>query len=121
MAGEEVRSAAKVTPERDLRICDSKGLSWLVDLRQGTVLWLIVQLSPLRYRKLSEADAAGHFQGKIRIGKYTIIGAFSFATGETIRKAAFPGMRIRLVPDGNHIGSLIVAFVMNEKQADTGA
>ena len=99
---------------RQLRICDSKGLSWLVDIEHKLVLWLDILLAPLRYRRMSDMDPSGCFTGKIRIGQYAVQGPFSFETGELVRKVTVDGLSVSLLPDEKQMRAVSVAFVQNE-------
>ncbi len=113
--GNVLRSSPTTTQGRVQRICDSKGLTWLVDLERRIVLWFHVLFAPFEYRRLSESDPSECFQGKVRLDRYTIQGSFSLETGELVRKVAIPGLSLRFVPDGKVIRALSVGFLENEE------
>jgi hypothetical protein len=119
LEGQTVRSLAPLN-ERQLRICDSKGVSWLVDLKLDLVLWLDVLLAKLRYRQQDDHDAKDVFTGKVRIGQYTVQGPFSFETGEIVRKVVIPGLSLGFLPDERRIRAVTVAFIENERAVGCG-
>ena len=118
--GEDVRKMETANPRRELKICDEKGLSWLVDLKRNAVLWLNVQLGSLRYRPSSTSDPSGCFEGSFRFGEYTVRGPFSLETAEIIRKVVIPGISLLLVPDAASVRAIGVSFVENERVPETG-
>lgn len=114
LEGEVIRSNSTATQGRELRICDAKGLTWLVNMDHGAALWLDVRLAPLRYRNMSEADPSDCFKGKIHIGQYTVQGPFSFETGEIVRKVEIVGLSLSLLPDEKRIRAVTIAFQENK-------
>ena len=104
---------------RQLKILDSHGLSWLADLQFGTVLWLHVLLAHRRHKPHDDHDPNGVFEGKVRIGQYTVQRPFSFETAEIVRKVRIPCIGIDFVPDEKRICAVLLAFTKNEKASDT--
>ncbi len=103
---------------RQLRICDDKGLSWMVDLQLGTVVWLDVQLGPVEHRKATDHDPSGYFAGRLIIDRCTVRGCFSLETGEIIRKLSIPDVGLLVVPEGKTVRAVLIAFSVNERDSD---
>lgn len=115
-AGDDLRSNKAPNGQREMKISDSKGLFWLVDLKSGAVLCVNINLSNASNRgKIREADTTGCFAGKIRVGEYTVKGAFSLETAEIIRKLRFPGLSLDLIPERTRIRALLIGFKENER------
>jgi len=114
----KIRTCPPLDHPRQLRICDTKGLSWLVETNRETVLWLHIRLATFRYRPQDDHDPTDVFKGKVRIGQYTVQGPFSFETGEIVRTVVVPGLSIGFLPDDKLIRSISVSFTENEMQSD---
>jgi hypothetical protein len=117
LEGQHVRHMASVNG-RQQRVCDSKGLSWLVDLDLRSVLSFEIHLAPFSYRPRNDHDPLTYFSGRVCVDQHTIRGAFSCQTAELVRKVAIPGVNILLVPDGNTVRSVAVEFVINARKSD---
>jgi len=116
--GEMIRNLAPLSNGRQLRICDAQGLSWLVDLELGVVLWLHISFAPPDHRKSSDHDPKRVFKGKFRIGQYTVQGPFLFPIAEVIRKVAISGLEVMMVPGKKQIHSVTISFQENCAKSD---
>lgn len=110
---EKIRSLTPLNG-RQLRVCDSKGVFWLLDLASDNVLCFDVVLA--KRKRPTDNDPLECFTGKIRIGQYTVQGPFSFETGETVRNLVFPGLSLDLIPDEKRIRAVLVGFEENENK-----
>jgi hypothetical protein len=104
---------------RQLHICDSQGISWLVDLNLGLVLWFDVVLARLSHRKQDDHDPRNVFKGKIIIRRWTVEGPFSLPTAELIRKVKIHGLDLHMVPDRKQICAISLAFLENAQRSDS--
>jgi len=112
--GESVRICSTSNCERQIRIWDSKGLSWLVDLDRGVVLVLRILLAPLTRKKGAETQPLDVYTGLVHIGGHKVQGPNSTDTGEIIRKIVIPRLGLVLVPERKRICALLIGFTENE-------
>ncbi|HZP61665.1 MAG TPA: hypothetical protein VFB27_15170 [Opitutaceae bacterium] len=111
--GETIRNIPPLN-NRQLKICDAQGLSWLVDLKLDVVFWLEVSFASSYDKKPTDHDPTEVFKGKVRIGQYTVQGPFLFPIAEVIRKVEIPGLSVMMVPGKKQIHSLTINFKNNE-------
>lgn len=96
-------------------ICDTKGVSWLVEESSGAVFSLKILLSVKeKTLGMESLSASQPFSGILRVGKYSVRGAISFETAEMMRDVTVSNITIFWLPGRHQMKGLVVGFERNE-------
>jgi hypothetical protein len=127
----DLRAAIEVSPSRELDkrglatgveferrvvLYDDLGLSFCYNKEDGKVVWLMADFNKADWRRTAESDLAYNFEGRIRIGDYTVNRTIRWRTFDETVETSLRDISVHAAPcNSGMISSVTIGFPKNEE------